>query len=80
MVGDDWEGLSWVSTDIPQPTQEEVQAEIDRLQAEYDAKDYQRQRDKAYPDIKDQLDTLFHEGFDGWKAKIQEIKDQFPKP
>lgn len=40
---------------------------------------YKAQRAMAYPSIQDQLDTLFHEGYDGWKATIQTIKDKYPK-
>jgi hypothetical protein len=41
-----------------------IQTEITRLQAEYEAKEYQRQRATAYPSIADQLDTLYHGGYD----------------
>jgi hypothetical protein len=40
---------------------------------------YVTQRQQAYPSIVDQLDTLYHGGYDAWKASIQAIKDQFPK-
>ena len=56
-----------------------INTEIARLQAEYDAKEYQRNRIKEYPSIADQLDTLFHEGIDGWKETIQAVKDKYPK-
>lgn len=42
--------------------------------------DYAANRATKYPEIKDQLDKIFHEGIDAWKADIQAIKDQFPKP
>ncbi len=40
---------------------------------------YQRDREVAYPSIKDQLDDLYHNGIDGWKATIKTTKDKFPK-
>lgn len=40
---------------------------------------YTQQRINEYPSITEQLDTLFHEGYDGWKDKIQAIKDKYPK-
>ncbi len=40
---------------------------------------YKDQRANAYPDMKDQLDKIFHEGIDAWKADIQAIKDRYPK-
>jgi hypothetical protein len=36
-------------------------------------------RAKAYGEIAQQLDTLFHEGIDGWKAKVQAVKAKYPK-
>jgi hypothetical protein len=72
--------LEWLSTGITKPTEEEIQAEITRLQAEYEAKEYQRQRAQAYPSIQDQLDTLYHGGYDAWKETITAVKEEFPKP
>jgi hypothetical protein len=40
---------------------------------------YKDQRAKAYPSIVDQLDTLYHGGYDSWKATIQAVKDKYPK-
>ena len=64
----------------PEPTEEEIQAKIIELQAEYDANEYQRDRAQAYPSWQDQLDTIYHAGIDAWKAEIKAIKDQHPKP
>lgn len=36
-------------------------------------------RAKAYGDIAEQLDTLYHKGIDGWKAKVKAVKDKYPK-
>ena len=32
-----------------------------------------------YPPIVDQLDKIYHEGIDAWKADIKVIKDKYPK-
>ena len=32
-----------------------------------------------YPPIEDQLDKIYHEGIDAWKADIKVIKDKYPK-
>ena len=61
-------------------TWSEIQAEVARLQAEYEVSEYQRQRATAYPSIADQLDTLYHGGYDAWKATITAVKEEFPKP
>ena len=49
------------------------------LDIDYDNKKYQRDREDAYPSIVDQLDDLYHNGIDGWKATIKAIKDKYPK-
>ena len=72
--------LEWLDTEQTQPTEAEIQAEITRLQAEYEANEYQRQRASAYPSITDQLDKIYHEGIDAWKAQIAAVKQEYPKP
>jgi hypothetical protein len=72
---DEREDPSWTP-----PTKEELAAEYNSLKADYEAKDYQRARAEAYPSLGEQLDKIYHEGVDAWKADIQAIKDQFPKP
>jgi hypothetical protein len=59
----------------------EVNSEAARLQAEFQAKDYQRKRVKEYPSIGDQLDALFHAGVfpSDMAAQIKTVKDKFPK-
>ncbi len=56
-----------------------IQAEVIRLQAIYDSNQYQRDRAQEYPPIVDQLDDIFHNGIEGWKASIQVVKDKYPK-
>ena len=60
-------------------TWSKVDTEIKRLQTEYDNNDYQRNRKAEYPSIADQLDDIYHNGIDGWKATIKTTKDKFPK-
>jgi hypothetical protein len=57
-----------------------VDAEVTRLQAEYDNAQYSRDRALAYPPMTDQLDDIFHNGVAGWKKTIQAVKDANPKP
>ena len=73
--------IDWLDTNTTCPTDAEINAEITRLQAEYDAKAYQRSRQPEYPDIGDQLDDLFKAGAfsDDMTAKIQAVKDKYPK-
>ena len=79
--GDDYEGLVWHDeNELPPPTEEEVNQEIERLQQVYENNQYQRDRASEYPSIQDQLDVLYHQGYDGWKARIDEVKNKYPKP
>jgi hypothetical protein len=36
-------------------------------------------RAKEYPSMADQLDDIYHNGIDAWKATIKTIKDKYPK-
>ena len=78
--GNTYAGLEWRDKKQTQPTEAEIQAEITRLQTEYEANEYQRQRASAYPSIADQLDKIYHEGIDAWKAQIAAVKQEYPKP
>jgi len=49
------------------------------LQTAYNNEQYKRDRASEYPSMADQLDDIFHNGIDGWKATIQAIKDKYPK-
>ena len=71
--------LEWLDTKQTEPTQEEIDAEIKRLQDQYDANEYQRSRAPEYPSIPDQLDEIYHNGIDSWKAVIKKTKDKYPK-
>ena len=60
-----------------------VNNKIIELQAEYDNKQYQRDRAEAYPSLKEQLDMQYWDkvnGTNNWETRIAEIKAQFPKP
>lgn len=59
--------------------EEKINKEIARLQTEYEANEYQRQRQREYPSFADQFDLLYHGGYDAWKAEIDKIKNKYPK-
>lgn len=73
--------IEWLDSEQAQPTEAEIEAEVVRLQAEYDAKAYARSRAAEYPAIGDQLDALFHAGVfpAEMAAAIQAVKDKYPK-
>ena len=53
----------------------EAKAEADAIAAWT----YKEKRTNEYPDLVDQLDDIYHNGIDGWKATIKAIKDKYPK-
>ena len=61
-----------------------VQSDIDAarvtLNNELAATKYQRDREAEYPSVVDQLDDIYHNGIDAWKATIKATKDKYPKP
>ena len=44
-----------------------------------DSDQYKYDRANEYPTIVDQLDDIYHNGIDGWKATIKTVKDKYPK-
>jgi len=55
------------------PTEDEVNEKIAELQVA-------ENRKNEYPSIADQLDDIYHNGIDAWKATIKVTKDKYPKP
>ena len=73
--------LTWNDDSQTEPTQAEIDAEVIRLQAEYDAQEYARKRQAEYPPWNEQLDKIFHDGVAKWKSEmVQPVKDKYPKP
>ena len=64
---------------LTEPTWAKIQEHLVTMQADYDSKQYQRDRAKAYPSWQDQLDDIYHNGIDGFKKTIKVIKDKYPK-
>ena len=78
--GDSYAGFAWSDDNVAQkPTELELINECMRLQAEYEVNEYQRLRKAAYPSIEDQLDLLYHGGYEAWKDAISAVKSQYPK-
>ena len=87
LEGDDaYENIvEWVRVDTP-PTQAEVEAEHQRLIAEYEATQYQRDRQPEYPDLAVLADALYwsNQGdntkLDEYYAACAAVKAKYPKP
>jgi|TARA_B110000263_G_C15217734_1_gene468333 hypothetical protein len=71
--------ITWYDDNPTSITNEQIVAKQAELQTAYDAKEYQRDREKEYPSIVDQLDDIYHNGIDAWKATIKVTKDKYPK-
>ena len=63
------------------PTEKECTDGLAALQAAWDLENdsYKSKRRAEYPDYATQLDDIYHNGIDGWKATIKAIKDKYPK-
>ena len=73
--------VTWHKPSKPAVTDEEIQAEMDRLQAEYDAQEYARNRKIEY-DALNQFEMQFDDKENGtttWEDAIEAIKTKYPK-
>ena len=63
------------------PTETECTNGLKALQDAWDLENdsYKSKRRAEYPNTEDQLDDIYHNGIDGWKATIKAIKDKYPK-
>ena len=64
------------------PTESDCTTGLAALQAAWDLENnsYKSQRQAEYPSVVDQLDDIYHNGIDAWKATIKATKDKYPKP
>jgi len=69
--------IEWDSANSDsQPTDDELNT---AYTAWKNANEYKINRAKEYPSIIDQLDDIYHNGIDAWKATIKTTKDKYPK-
>ena len=79
VVGEDYDKITWFDDNPNKITVDQIKtkkAELDKVDK---ANEYKMQRKKEYPTIEDQLDDMYHNGFDKWKETIKAIKDKYPK-
>ena len=70
--------IEWDSANSDlQPTDDELNAAYTAWKA---AEEYKINRENEYPSVVDQLDDIYHNGIDAWKATIKTTKDKYPKP
>jgi len=73
--------ITWHNGTTPIPANE-ILAKQQELIAEYNAKQYQRDRAKAYPSIQEQLDLQYWDKINNtnkWEEAINAVKNKYPK-
>jgi hypothetical protein len=75
---DDIKQITWHNGTTP-IAEADILAKQKELVTAYDNNAYQRSRATEYPAIADQLDDIYHNGVDAWKATIKAVKDKYPK-
>jgi len=85
IVGETYSSLIWDSKDQTKPTEKEFNDAVIAWETEYDANQYQR--DREYPALGEQLDMLFHDMTAGkgskdgeWYKAVAKVKADNPKP
>jgi len=74
-------GLEWHDKKQDEPTQAEIDAEIIKLQSEYDAQEYARNRKAEYPSIAELTVALYDtDDKSAVEAKRASVKAKYPKP
>ena len=83
-VEDTYESLQWFCDKKEKPTEQEFDDAVAEAKAEYEAIQYQR--DRQYPDLGEQLDMLFHDMTAGkgtkdgeWYKAVAKVKSDNPK-
>ena len=72
--------ITWHNGTTPIP-KADIEAKMVEVQADYDAKQYQR--DRVYPSIQEQLDMQYWDSVNGtttWKDAVAKVKSDNPKP
>ena len=59
--------------------QAKVDAEVARLQAEYDSQEYARLRQAEYPSIEECIHAILDDDLEALQAKRAEVKARYPK-
>ena len=71
--------IEWLDTKQTQPSKSEIDAEVIRLQAEYDAKEYARKRALEYPSVQDFMEAYTEKEIGGDSTKWDAYKTAYNK-
>ena len=81
LSGDDINNIEWLNGTTPILVSD-IEAKMVEVQADYDAKQYQRDRATAYPSIQEQLDMQYWDKVNNttnWEDAIAKVKSDNPK-
>tara|TARA_R110002124_G_C8796555_1_gene502071 strand:+ start:597 stop:899 length:303 start_codon:yes stop_codon:yes gene_type:complete len=79
--GENIDTIQW-HNETAEISKSDILAKQAELQTAYDAKNYQRNREIAYPKIQEQLDMQYWDNVNGtttWKDAIAKVKSDNPK-
>ena len=71
--------INWIDEVQTQPSDSEIDAEVIRLQAEYDSQEYARNRLTEYPTIQECVHAILDDDLDALQVLRQAVKDKYPK-
>jgi uncharacterized small protein (DUF1192 family) len=80
-----YENLTWLDEEVSKPSKATLEKEVVRLQAEYNAKQYQRDRAPEYPSLTDLADAMYwaskgdNTKLDNYYAACEAVKLKYPK-
>ena len=75
---DDGTKVNYIDKQTP-PSDAEIDAELKRMQDEYDAQEYARKREGEYPSIQACIHAILDDDLDALQKKRAEIKKKYPK-
>ena len=80
MTGDTYASLKWKSEDLTKPTEDEWNTALAKVQSDWEAQEYARNRQADYPDIGSQLNKIYDDGVTKWKSEmVDPVKAKWPK-
>jgi len=78
VIEEDLDQITW-HNGTAEISKADIQAKQAELQAEYDAKQYQRDRKPEYPTIEECVHAILDGELDDLQIKRQAVKDKYPK-
>ena len=72
---EDLEQITW-HAGTPVIPKADIEAMMAELKADYDSKQYQRDRKPEYGSWEDQMDMMYH---GTWETHVQAVKEKYPK-